>query len=181
MEANLIRTKLKEHIENRNELRIERKKIDTNPLNCVPLVLSEKLLLIAYIYDFEQDGYMIIRIKDISSIKYGDSQKFSEKILRNEGVLDKIVSPPITQIDNWEIVFKQLKMAENNIIIECESVENGEFYIGKIVEVNKNNLMFLNFNGAGEWDKEPTKILYRNITSISLNKKYTLTISKYLK
>jgi hypothetical protein len=181
LNQNKARELLEKTIKAFQEVKITREKIDSNVIYCYPLLMSNKLLLIQYLYDFQVDGYMIIRLKDITSIRSDDLERFSESIIKNEGIIENIKNPSFETIEDWLEVFKKLKSMGNNIIIECETIDNSEFYIGEIIDINKKSVSLLNFDGIGEWDEEPTKINYSDITSISFGKRYINIISKYVK
>lgn len=171
---------IKQNIEDLHEIQIRRTKIGVDNLNVIPLAIGQKLVLLQNLYDFDTDGYIIIRIKDITDVRITKSQKFSQVILKEEGILDKIRKPSISSLDHWENALMELFRMEANVIIECESKETDEFYIGKITYVDKKSLLLLYFNGAGEWDDEPTEILLKNITSVGFDSRYINIISKYL-
>lgn len=124
---------------------------------------------------------MIIRIKDITGVKRSDSEKFSDFILKKEGILNQIKLPNIVNVDDFKVVFQELKILEKNIIVECENIDISDFYIGKIIKVNNNSVLFLHFDGVGEWREEPSLIPFKEITSISFDKRYINIISKYIK
>jgi len=172
---------INQNIDIRHEVKIRRSKLDADDLNVIPLGIGQNLVLLQNLYDFTMDGYLIIRLKDISSISITRSQQFTQYILKKEGILNRISKPPITSLDNWKSVLEELDIYNKNIIIECEDIEPPNFYIGKIKGINKNSIYLLYFNGAGEWDKEPTEIPYNEITSLGLESNYINVISKYLK
>jgi hypothetical protein len=176
-----IREMLQNDIEVPHQVQVKRRKIDANPIECIPLILGRRLLLIKLLYDFQFDGCRIIRIKDITSVRAGESEKFSEFILKEEGILNEIKAPPFVSLDDWGNVFKELNVLEKNIIIECEDIEKGEFYIGKILKINNNSLSFLYFDAVGEWEKESTEIHFKDISSVSFDTRYINIISKYVK
>lgn len=172
---------LEKSIEDHNQIHISRNIIDPHPIDCIPLLSGTNLLLIQYLYDFSLDGYMIIRKKDVSSIRIDENEKFCDFILREEGIIDRVNVPLSIGLESWKDIFTQLKAQKKNIIIECENIKNGAFYIGKIVDISNNSVTVHCFNGIGEWDLETTKIFFRNITSVSFDKRYINIISKYLK
>lgn len=172
---------IKQNIEALHEIKIRRSKIDPDDLNVIPLAIGQNLVLFQDLYDFDLDGYVIIRIKDITSVIITKSQQFSQFILKEEGILDQIRKPSINSVDNWENVLTELSNFGKNIIVECEGMETSKFFIGKITAIDKKSLCLLYFNGAGEWDEEPTEILLKDITSISFDSRYINVISKYLK
>lgn len=171
---------IKQNIENLHEVKIRRSKLDSDDLNVIPLGIGQNLVLLQELYDFDLNGYLIIRIKDITSINITKSQKFSQRILKEEGILNLIRKPSINSLDNWKNVLDELSVYKKNIIVECEDIQPPKFYIGKIITVDMKSLYLLYFNGAGEWDKEPTEILLKDITSLNFDSKYINIISKYL-
>lgn len=172
---------IKKNIENLDEVKIKRMRIGSEDLNAIPLAIGQNLVLLQDLYDFSLDGYTIIRIKDITSIIVTKSQLFSQFILKEEGILNQIIKPSISNFDNWRNVLTELSVLDNNIIVESENLETSKFFIGKIECIDKASLFLLHFNGAGEWDKEPTEILFKDITSINFNSRYIKVISKYVK
>ncbi len=181
MKRSNVRELLEKTIKAFQEIKITREKIDLNAIHCYPLLMSDKLLLIQYLYDYEVDGYMIVRLKDITSVRSGDLERFSESIIKNEGIIEDIKNPFFQSVENWNEVFGKLRVMGNNIIIECESTDHSKFYIGEIIDIHEKSISLLNFDGLGEWDEEPTEILYSDITSISFDKRYINIISKYVK
>jgi hypothetical protein len=181
MEKIKIREDLHNIIKMRCLAYITREIIDINAIDCIPLILGQDLLLVQYLFDFQLDGYMIIRIKDITFIRSDDIERFSEFILKKEGILSQIKEPPISNLESWGVVFEELKVLGKNIIIECEDIEDGDFYLGEIIKVKNNSVLLLCFDAVGEWDQEAIEILFKDITSVSFNKRYIITISKYVK
>ena len=102
-------------------------------------------------------------------------------MLAKEGLIDEINLPIELPLNDVEHLLKSLQARGKNIIIECErSGENKDFYIGKILDVNKSSARFANFDALGNWDERPHKILYDDITRIEFDTPYVQTFSKYL-
>ena len=158
---------IKKNAEALHEIKIRRSRLGAEDLNVIPLAIGYNLVLLQDLHDFELDGYVIIRIKDITSINITKSQIFSRFILKEEGILNLIKKPSINSLDNWGEVLTELSSLGNNIIVECESVDISKFFVGKIKSITKKSLFLLHFNGAGEWDEEPTEILFKDITSVN--------------
>ena len=173
--------KIKEGIKLCHQLQIVRENIDENPIDCIPLICMNELLLIQYLYDFSFDGYKIIRMDDITSVRYSDIEEFGEFILKEEGLMKKVKKPDIKNISNWEAFLKEYKELNKTIIIECEALTEQNFCIGKIVDVNNDSIELLCFDSVGEWEQYTRKIIFEDITSVSFNDRYSLTISKYVK
>lgn len=144
----------------------------------IPLSASSEYLLIAELYDFFPNGYKIIRIEDITSIKHGESEKFVEEIIKKENI-QIIYNLSSRDLTSWHAIFNWLALEDRPIIIESEMFENPKFYIGKIINIKTGSIELLQFDGAGVWYKKSTTILYKKISSITFNDKYSLLMSKY--
>lgn len=144
-----------------------------------PLMLNEKLFLVIEEDDFILDGYSVRLFRDVTKAQVKDDM--CEKILKDEGIVDSIVVPNI-DIANWETVFKSLEIANKNVIVENESLDENEseFVIGRIEKVFKNFVYLRHFDADGVWQDEPYKIPYTNITSVSFGTRYVDTFSKHL-
>lgn len=176
-----LREKLKEIIQLKQGVKIERFYIECNAIHCFPILLGKKLLFVRCENDFELDGYMILRLKDITNIRSDESERFLKLILREEGIIPHENNQVVTKIDDWEDLFKELKELGKYYIVECERLDDGDFYLGEIIKVNKQSIVFQHFDGVGEWEEKPTKIAYKDITSVSVDKRYINIISKYVK
>ena len=175
-----IRDILQNAVNERHKIVITRNTIDTALLYGIPLMLDDNMLLIQYIYDYQLDGYMILRIKDITFVRSDERERFSEYILKQEGLYDEIKKPMLTTLRNWRAIFEELKEYGKNILVEFEDLEEGEIFIGRIIEVNRNSLEMLCFDAMGKWDNETMTIIYKDITTVKLDDRYTTVLSRYL-
>lgn len=180
MGENDIRKKLEIQIKEHNVIRIDRNKIDVCTIDCVPLLMGKDMILVQYLYDYMIDGYRIIRMSDITSIHHNDVDRFSKEILMKEKILDKIKSSPINNIDNFNNIFQQLRKIGKNIVIEIETMDSTDLYIGQIKEVYDDSVLFWNFDGLGKWDEAPARIYFHDITVIIFDDRYSTIISKYI-
>lgn len=151
--------------------------IDELTTYCFPIALSDKLVLLANVYDFNIDGYKIIRTQDITEVFCDDAEEFNEMIIRKEGIVDNF-KPIKLDVSNIKAVFKQL--SDRCIIVQCEGYEESLFYAGTVCAINKNDIELRTFDGCGVWDKESVHIPYKKITCISYASRYLDILSKYL-
>lgn len=172
--------KIQECIKNKRLCAINRDMIDELTTYCFPLVMSEKLILAANVYDFAIDGYKIMRCSDISEVFCDDAEEFNEMILKKEKVLDEF-EPEIIEIQNFKQVFNHFCQNKENIIIQCEGYEQSLFYVGCVSNVGKSEIKIKTFDGCGIWDQNETSIPLKKITCVSYKSRYVNIISKYLK
>ncbi len=171
--------KIKQCIEQKSLCAINRDMIDELTTYCFPLALSDRLVLLANVYDFSIDGYKIMRTQDITEVFCDDAEEFNEMIIRKEGVLDDF-NPKIIDVKNLKNVFDYFLKSGQSIIVQCEGYDESLFYVGKIGAVLKNEIELKTFDGCGVWDKKSTKIAYNKITCVSYGSRYVTVLSKYL-
>lgn len=152
-------------------------KYDANYFNAIPLICGEQLFICANEDDFILDGYSVRRYKDIKKVKAKDDK--CNEILRNEGI---VISTPEIEVDSWHTVFQGLKKLGKNIIVEHEDLDddNVEFIIGEIEDIHKNFVYVYHFDADGIWEKEPVKIPFGEITSVTFGSRYVDIFSKYV-
>ena len=144
-----------------------------------PLLVNDKLFLSATEDDFILDGFEIKRFCDLKKVEVKDDM--AAKITKAE---TKIFDLPIPQIDlsDWRSAFLSLQKIGRNIIIEHESLDENEwdFYIGHVVKVLKNKVIFKHFDADGIWQDEPYEIPFSKITSVTFGCRYVDIFSKYV-
>jgi hypothetical protein len=129
--------------------------------------------------NFVPDGYRIFPIASIAKIRNNNYDQFYDTIMEQEGQKKLIKIPYEIDLENWKNIFNSIKQANLNCVVENETDELFFFKIGEIIKVKERSLKILNFDPEGYFDNEPTKIKYKEISSISFADNYTTTMSKY--
>jgi hypothetical protein len=175
-----MREKFLEHIEKSHFIEIEREKVDEYSLHCLPIAIGERLALFKQFTDFSFDGFVIVRVKDLTKVRYDDVDKFAENILRTENLCAEAETIALSNLDHWKYTFKQLKELKQYIRIEHEKGEFIKYSFGAVLEVGNNGITFHCFGALGEWGKEPIEIQYKSIILVSIYDRYTRIFSKYV-
>ena len=154
-------------------------KYDAYERYCFPLKASDKLFMYTKEDDFILDGFTIRRFCDLEKIDTVNNA--CRQIIDKEGVLNGLTVPDIDLTD-WRSVFLSLQAYGKNIIIEHASKNDDEweYYIGRIVKVLKNKVVFKHFDAGGVWVDEPYDIPYSYITNVSFDSRYVTVFSKYV-
>jgi hypothetical protein len=178
-----IKKLLNGYIRSKKKIRIERHFSNNEIINGFIHDMSENLLIIEQFHDFYCEGYSIIRLSDLSDFRSDQHERFFEKMLLNEGLLDQVGYKKNVPITNLKISLTYFAEKNENIIIESESSDNpedDEFYIGKISEIKEEDVWFIGFNALGEWDEEEVAIKIADITRIQFDTPYINVFSKYI-
>lgn len=154
----------------------ERRKIDSDRLDGLVVSESDTLVLIQRAYDFEFDGYIVIRRRDISKSFVGDSNAYCERLMRKEGLwrtpTQAVRSLPLA---DWQALLSAL--SGKTVIIENE--RKGDFFIGPIVSCDVRSAMVHYFDPCGQW-REIERVPYRTITSVQFGSRYVTIHRRHL-
>ena len=155
---------------------IKRDKLDANALYGVVTVESPKLLCLHREYDFQFDGYVIVRTKDITKRYVCDSNNYCSKIMRKEKLWVK--SSTFAQgidLSSWRSALIGLE----NKTISIQDEKDEDFWIGKLVKINNTTLVIRHFDGVGKWIGE-FSVPYSRITMVCFDNRYSRIHGKYL-
>jgi hypothetical protein len=172
---------LKKLCDNRRYVGITRDIPDTDRIWGIVLALSRNLVLVQNVTDFHLDGYSIIRRCDISKVIYRKDEKCYEKILKKEGLFNKVGLQEKILLNNWLTVFHSLKRIGRNVIVEGECPDIDEYCIGRIIRVNKKHVKMQYFDSTGKWTKGFWHAPYDEITIVQFESEYVKVFSKYLR
>jgi len=131
--------------------------------------------------DFLFNGFTIFPISSITKIRHNNYDQFFDSIMEQEEQKKLVEMPYQIDLESWETIFNSIKNTNLKCVVENENNERFFFKIGEIVKVKRRSLKILNFDPAGYLDFEPTKIKYKEISSVSFDDNYTVTMSKYLR
>ena len=171
------------HIENEFIMTIDRNfNNETSSTTGFPICLSEEFILTTVIVDFHDEGYAIMRTKDVVDVYSKESDSFNEQICISEGLQEKIHQEYVKEINSLKQIFLQLNNYDGFICVQCEQqLEKCSFYMGKIVAIDEDNVSFKDVGMDGVWDDEIHDISYEDITQVSYGDNYSKMYYKYVK
>lgn len=171
------------HIDNKMLLRVERDNaFDKEAVMGFPLCMSKDLILMSYIVDFHDEGYVILRLSDIADAYSLKTDVFYEKMCSEEGLKDIAFEQNILKsIVDIKDVLNQLIGYVGFISVSCDFL-NSElcFSIGRIVSVESEVIYFKHFGPDGVWEDNQRKIPIEQITSVAFGDNYSKVYFKYM-
>jgi hypothetical protein len=154
----------------------ERREIDPHHLYGLLVAESESLLLIQREYDFEFDGYVVIRRQDISKSFVSESNSYGEQLMRKE----RLWKNPAKAIRSLPLSdWKTLLTALSGKLVIIENERKGDFFIGPIVDCDHRAVEIHCFDGCGKW-QEIERVPYRAITSVQFGCRYIRIHGRHL-
>lgn len=146
-----------------------------------PLAVSRSLVLLRNVDDFDIDGFTVLPLANLADVRSGDCERFVERVLRDEGQLRAIISPPFpVGLDSWQDVFSALAGAGEVMIAECEDNPSESFCIGVVTGLTAGAVGIHQFDATAAWDSAPTVVPYQDITRVRFAERYTDVFARYL-
>jgi hypothetical protein len=156
--------------------RFERKKISEIVIKGTVVAESENLILIHNVGDFEFDGYVVLRQRDLTQAGTSDWERHEEKIMRAEKLWQ---NPPKSvrslPLDDWRALLTAF--IGKTVIIENERKD--DFLIGPVVSCDERAVNLHQFDAAGAWENVE-RMLYRDITCVQFGDRYSTIHARHL-
>lgn len=134
--------------------------------------LSESLLALEYVYDFQVDGLMVLRRSDITEVRRTGTDVFQERLLKKEGIGPGLQLTAPLQLEGWRSAIEQLAPSFQLMILERELGPAPEFAIGRVLGASAAQVEFQTFSGVAKWVERPVRLKYSQLTSLQVNTRY---------
>lgn len=151
---------------------IRRATIDGKSIQGFVLGASEQLVLLQYVYDFNLDGLMLLRARDISEVTRSRTEELQERLLADEGLLSSVPFGYEVDLRSWRSAIDDLRGEHSIFILECELLDDPAFVIGRVIETGREQVSVKYFTGAANWLEKPVRVRYNDLTSCQVATNY---------
>lgn len=165
-------------ISQRDLIAISRAEFDSNKTQGFPLAYSRQLLLLRYVHDFYLDGLLLVRRSDITDFHCRETDKFQRELLNTEHKLKDGVFRCDLTIEDFTSFTKGLG-SKQIVIIENESRDASQFFIGLVAAADSESVHVQEFSGTGKWEDEATRIPIDEITCCQIDTNYINFYSRH--
>lgn len=147
-----------------------------------PVIVGNEILVLAKENDFAVDGYVAVRLSDVTYIEQVDDNGFITKVLQGEKLLDKAVAPKLTDGNNWHQLLSGVQASFGGwLTAESISPDGQCFFLGTIVRVDSNNLYMKQIDAFGKQNGEEITISLQDLVTVGFGSRYITTYQKYSK
>lgn len=178
-----IKQQIKYHLDNKKFCKVLRKVAEGTFEYSDGYIVdsSSDFVLMQEVGEFDVLGYLVFSISSISQIRFNNNDKYYDKIMQWEKQVDNVSKKYQIDLSNWTSIFKSIRKAGLNVIIENENPKDDSFDIGPITKVTKTAVYIRYFNAQGYFNLESTKIVFDKITITKFDNQYVNVFSKYLR
>lgn len=145
------RVELREALEQRIALRIQRDRLQPGVIHGYVAALSRDFCLIAEVGDAMRfDGYIAIAIADISALEVDPSREFVDKALALRG--ETLQVPAGFELGDWASIARSAAACAPLISVNMLEDDDGEIsYVGRLVGVESNALILREIDPNAQW------------------------------
>ena len=151
---------------------VRRRDVDDYGIQGFLIGISDNLLALEYVFDFQTDGLMILRRSDITEVRRTATDEFQEQLLKREGIRAGVEDAIPLELESWQTAIRQLSKCYPLMILERELGPVPEFTIGKVLRATASQVEFQTFTGIGKWSPKPVRLKYSQITCLQVNTRY---------
>ncbi|WP_428305480.1 hypothetical protein [Lacipirellula sp.] len=166
----------------KQKIRVERSLPGTPSLSGYLIGLTNELGLMHCFDDFEPDGYTLFRVAHVIDVRSNEYERHWERMLAGEGLLGGLNLDADIDLSCLENAIESVDRHFHRMIVECEAEDEelDDFYIGKLVSIDNEELRFDHFDGVGRWESEAAVISLPTVTLVQFETPYIQRFWKYL-
>lgn len=167
-----VRVELREALEQRTPLRIQRERLHPGVIHGYVAGLSRDFCLIAEVGDAMRfDGYIAIAVADISSLEIDPSREFVDKALALRG--ETLVIPQDFRLDDWASIAQSASACAPLISLNMVEDDEGEIsYVGQLDSVESNALILRELDPNAQWYPDTGGYEFEGLGSIGFGSGY---------
>jgi hypothetical protein len=132
---------------------------------------SELVLLLCISNQIRFDGFMVVRIRDITELEAPhEHSDFVEEALRRRG--ESVPSAPEVDLTSIEATIRTAAKLHPLLVLHREKVDSEVCHIGAVVNVSSDSVGLLEIDPDAEWADQPTTYALSEVTKLEFGGGY---------
>jgi hypothetical protein len=143
---------------------------------------SESLVLVHWFRDFADNGYVIVRSRSITEVRYEEpSIRFFEEMMQKEGVISAAEASPIIPLHSLHGALTAIIDQDELVLLDRGLLEPrlAEFHTGRIVAVDEEHVTVRHLAAWGEWESTSRILRTIDVERVELGSPYLRALQKY--
>lgn len=147
-----------------------------------PVLVGRELVLLARESDFALDGYVALRLDDITFVEQVDDMPFIRKLVTGERLYDNVKTPPLAGADSWLSLLGTVQSGFGGwLTVESNDEDGSCFFMGVISRIDSNYLYIRQVDADGSRHQEETTVPLQDIVTVTFGGRYVELYRKYCK
>lgn len=145
-----------------------------------PVLVGEELMMLMREGDFALDGYVAMRLCDITQVEQVDDLPFIRKIATGENLYRQARPPKLAGSDSWRDVLGGVQSGFGGwLMVDSFDGEDSCFYMGIISRLDQNFLYIRQVGADGVRHQEETTVPLQDIVTIAFGTRYIELYRRY--
>lgn len=146
------------------------------------VLVGSQLVVLARESDFALDGYLALRLEDVTFLEQVDDNGFIRGVLAGEKLYDRVSPPRLTDADSWQGLLSGIQASFGGwLTVEALSDDGLCFFMGVIAGLDSNFLYLWQVDAQGIKHQEQTTVPLQDVVTIAFGGRYIETYRKYCK
>lgn len=152
---------------------------DLQEMTGFPLAMGGKLLLLRDVNPdvLLPDGYVLVRLQDVTGVRSAEWDRSVERALAQEGRVPDPADAPALRLDGWAAALGELHARGEPLALDCEDEEEG-YYLGAITTLDHQGIDVRHITTEGAWEDEDWSVDYDTITRVVFRSRYVEVFSR---
>jgi hypothetical protein len=168
-----VRKRLKRFAKQGALVRIQRAIPGTHTTYGFVLAAGAKLVLLALEDEFEIDGFVVLRIDDIQSVRRTKVDRLHDRWMHEAGL--DIAGLPLPPVDLRDVraLLRSIEPSSLVLTVEAEHPDHKQFELGCIERVGRKATWMHFLKPNGKWDPVLDKVRHKHVTCVHIEGSYT--------
>ena len=167
---------------NNNFIGIYRDELYANDYQGFITNIGKTLLIMQKENDFTLDGYVAMRLEDITYTEVIDDNKFIKKVISGEKLIQNVTPPKLTSADSFQELFSGILATFGGwLTVGIDSPDGQGFFMGTVTRMDSNYMYMKQIDAMGIWNKDEITVPLQDIATVTFGDRYTEVYRKYAK
>lgn len=149
-------------------------------LDCVVVNLSDKLMIVNAITDFEFDGYIAIETDSVTEVRCDIHEQLELRILNNNNELLKHMTNDIPVSSSLHDLVTYFLGSSIWPAFTVREKKHDAFYVGPIIAVEDECFALKAYDDVGNWE-DTYKLRFIDVRKVIWNNRYLRNFNNYMR